>query len=188
MENQAGSQMPKMERRKNLVVGGLSGLAVGLGLGLFLENYIISVCLGLLVGIMLGYRLDRYAPVMKYPPSLIRRMLLWGTIFWATSVAVFHFMRIDQNNTLRILLSLAPIVPGTFFVVSIGTAIARLDEMQRKIQVESLAISFAGTALVALSYGLLGFAGVKQANWLFVPLVMVLFWLVGKLWTMGRYR
>ncbi len=89
---------------------------------------------------------------------------------------------------MRILLSLAPVIPGIFFVVSIGAAINRLDEMQREIQVEALAISFAGTALVAFSYSLLGLAGVRQANWIFVPLVMVVFWLVGKLWTMWRYR
>jgi hypothetical protein len=125
---------------------------------------------------------------MKYPAHIWRRIILSGTIFWASILAVSHYIRLEQSDTLRILLALAPVIPGIFFVVFIGAAINRLDEMQRKIQVEALSISFAGTALVALSYGLLGLAGVKQANWIFVPLVMAFFWLAGKLWTMGRYR
>ena len=126
--------------------------------------------------------------MMRIPPRLVRQVVLSGIIFWLVSVAAFHYIRLVQSDVLRILIALAPAIPGVFFVITIGVAISRLDEMQRRIQIEALAISFAGTALVSLCYGLLGQAGFRQANWVFVLLVMVFFWGVGKLWTLRRYR
>ena len=66
--------------------------------------------------------------------------------------------------------------------------IASLDELQRRIQTEAIAIGFAGTAIVVGGYALLQFAGYAQVNVGVVILIMSLMWLVGKLWTLWRYR
>ena len=64
----------------------------------------------------------------------------------------------------------------------------RLDELQRRIQVEAIAIGFAITALITLSYGLLGLVDIPQPNLLYVSFIMVVSWGLGKLWTMWKYR
>ena len=42
--------------------------------------------------------------------------------------------------------------------------------------------------MVVLTYGLLGNVGVPQAGWIYVPVVMVFGWFLGKMWTLWRYR
>ena len=88
----------------------------------------------------------------------------------------------------QLLIALAPTIPGILLAVSIGSAIAQLDELQRRIQLEAIGIAFGGSIIASLSYALLVLAGFPQVSWMFVPLIMMMLWLVGKLWTMWKYR
>jgi len=64
-----------------------------------------------------------------------------------------------------------------------------LDELQRRIQTEAIAIGFAGTVFACGGYGLLGLAGIAPTlNWNWVVFVMVFMWFLGKMWTLWRYR
>ena len=92
-------------------------------------------------------------------------------------------------GVIAILAALLPIAAWAFLVVTLGMAIASLDELQRRIQTEAIAIGFAGTVIVCGGYGLLGLAGNLPAlNWGLVLFVMVFMWFIGKMWTMWRYR
>ncbi len=73
-------------------------------------------------------------------------------------------------------------------VISIGIAIASLDELQRRIQTEAIAIGFAGTAIFVGGYALFQFAGLSEVNVGLVLFAMSGFWLAGKLRTLWRYR
>jgi len=66
-------------------------------------------------------------------------------------------------------------------VISIGMAIASLDELQRRIQTEAIAIGFAGTAIFVGGYALFQFAGLSEVNVGLVLFAMSGFWLAGKL-------
>jgi hypothetical protein len=63
-----------------------------------------------------------------------------------------------------------------------------LDELQRRIQTEAFAIGFGLSALTMVIVGLMADAGVPQPNWLMAAAVMSVFLLIGKLWTMWKYR
>ena len=63
-----------------------------------------------------------------------------------------------------------------------------MDEMQRWIQIEAIAIAFAGTAILVGGYAMLGFADFPQVNWGVVVMLMAAMWLVGKLWTLWKYK
>lgn len=87
---------------------------------------------------------------------------------------------------MQILLSLAPMLPAIFLCVVIIRMIRRMDEMQRKLQVEALALAFAGTALLTFGYGFLEGAGLPRLSMFAVWPVMAGLWVVGVL--VGRFR
>ena len=70
-----------------------------------------------------------------------------------------RFWWIEAGPARAILAALLPIAAWAFLVVTLGMAIASLDELQRRIQTEAIAIGFAGTVIVCGGYGLLGLAG-----------------------------
>lgn len=86
----------------------------------------------------------------------------------------------------QILLSLAPMLPAIFLCVVIIRMIRRMDEMQRKLQVEALALAFAGTALLTFGYGFLEGVGLPRLSMFAVWPVMAGLWVVGVL--VGRFR
>jgi len=88
----------------------------------------------------------------------------------------------------QLLIALAPAIPGILFALSIGSAIASLDELQRRIQLEAIGIGSGASIIITLIYALLVEAGFPQVSWMFVPLLMILMWLAGKLWTVWKYR
>jgi hypothetical protein len=177
------------ELHKNLITsaiaGGMAGAAFGYGLG----SLWIGILVGILFGLAIGYRLQRMPIKMRYPPYLIRRILLAAG--FCVLVGMGYAVLVDRgwSGTRATLAALLPIAAWSFLVVTLAMAIASLDELQRRIQTEAIAIGFAGTVIVCGGYGLLGLAGILPAiNWGLVIFVMVLMWFVGKMWTLWRYR
>lgn len=60
--------------------------------------------------------------------------------------------------------------------------------MQRRLQLEALALAFAGTALIAFGYGFLEDAGLPRLSVFVVWPLMAVLWLVGGLAGRMRYR
>ena len=119
---------------------------------------------------------------------MARRMAYAGTFLLLASVVYAYLLDLELTRTQIILATLLPTVGWAALIISIGMAIASLDELQRRIQTEAIAIGFAGTAILVGAYSLLQFAGFGQINVGVVLLVMAVMWLVGKLWTLWRYR
>lgn len=91
-----------------------------------------------------------------------------------------------ENTIFRLLLSLAPIVPAILICGVIVRTISQLDELQRKLQLEALALAFAGTALITFSYGFLEGADFPKLSMFVVWPIMATLWLVGIV--LGRVR
>lgn len=65
----------------------------------------------------------------------------------------------------------------------------RLDEMQQRVQLEALAMAFAGTGVLGTAYGFLVNAGLPDIEWgALVWPVMVGLWAIGLLFANRRYR
>jgi hypothetical protein len=177
------------ETRKNIATGVIAGLVIGLVFGFAYESYWIGIPLGILVGLIFGFRLARVPIKMRFPMYLVRRMLLAGVL--CLSLTFGYAVLVDRGlaRTQILLAAILPILSWLLVVLSIVTAIASLDELQRRIQTEAIALGFAGTVFVCGVYGLLGVADVVPAlNWGLVIFVMVFMWFLGKMWTMWRYR
>jgi hypothetical protein len=67
--------------------------------------------------------------------------------------------RLPRGSVVRIAPVLVMGAATTLVIVTVTRGVGRLDEMQQKIQLEALAFAFAGTGVLASSYGFLVGAG-----------------------------
>jgi peptidoglycan/LPS O-acetylase OafA/YrhL len=92
------------------------------------------------------------------------------------------------SDALRTLVAIAPLVPALAVCWVIVRRVRRLDELQRRIELESLSIAFAGTALLTFGYGFLENAGYPRLSWVMVWPLMGALWLVSSMACSRRYR
>jgi hypothetical protein len=184
----------KSEHRKNLGTGLGVGLALGIVFGSALDGLLpfpFDMLAGIVTGLLIGYRIGtRPLPpmMMRYPAFIVRRILVTGALFILGMFGYITLLDLNLPSAQQVLSSLLAIIPAILFILAIATAISHLDEMQRRIQVEAIAIAFAGTAIVVTVYVLLGLAGVPSPAWGLLLVIMTFMWGVGKIWTMWRYR
>ena len=184
-----GPTIPSIEIRKNLITGASAGAMLGLAFGYGFGSLWFGGILGILFGLAIGYRISRVPIKMRYPTYMTRRILLAGAFCVLMGLGYATLLEHGWTGTRAILAAVFPTAAWAFLVITLGMAIASLDELQRRIQTEAIAIGFAGTGILCGAYGLLGLAGIfPPLNWGVVIFVMVCMWLLGKLWTMWRYR
>jgi hypothetical protein len=181
-------QDPAATRRRRVALGAGLGLVVGGGIDLILGDSGWGLVIGILCGALLGYFVRFPLPLMEYPPYIMRRIILSAIFFLVTLFVSQWLLDQELEKSYQVLVAIAPSIPGALLVFSIGSAIAQLDELQRRIQLEGIGIAFGASVIIFLSYALLVEVGIPQVNWMFVPLLMVLLWGIGKLWTMWKYR
>ncbi|EXD35565.1 MULTISPECIES: hypothetical protein [Acinetobacter] len=81
-----------------------------------------------------------------------------------------------ENQSLKVLVSLLPVLPVILVIWVIIRQFIRFDELQRKIQLQALAISFLGTAFLTFSYGFLENIGFPKLTMFIVWPMMGTFW------------
>ncbi|HAY49934.1 MAG: hypothetical protein CMO04_03105 [Thalassospira sp.] len=84
------------------------------------------------------------------------------------------------------IISLLPMLPAIFICAVIVRTIRQMDEMQRKLQFEALAMAFAGTALITFGYGFLEGSGLPKVSMFVVWPIMAVLWFIGVM--IGRIR
>ena len=72
-----------------------------------------------------------------------------------------------------------PVVPAAIVIWLTVRSLSRLDEVQKRIQMQALGFSMAATALTTFGYGFLEGAGLPHLPWTFVLPMMTLLWGVG---------
>jgi hypothetical protein len=175
----------EVESRRTAMIAMGIGLGAGLILGWIIDDLAFGSLMGILVGLAFGGR--DLAP-MRFSPNSLRNMILSGLLIVLSLFLMIRVNKLDLNPPQQYLVALIPLIPSAIFAYAVARAIASLDELQRRIQLEAIAIGFGGTMVFVTAYGMLGQAGVVQANWGFVTLVMAGFWALGKIWTLWKYR
>ncbi|ADZ69398.1 hypothetical protein [Polymorphum gilvum] len=84
--------------------------------------------------------------------------------------------------------SLAPVPTLIPITVILVRTVARLDELQRRIQLEALAVAFAGTGLLSMSYGFLEDIGFPQLSMFVVWPTMASLWAATVVINQTRYK
>ena len=105
------------------------------------------------------------------------------------AVAISLVTTTSSDSVWRVPLALLPMVPLVFALFAFVRYMSRVDELQRRIQLEALAFAFGGTALLTFGYGFLqSIAGYPQVNWFVVWPVMAVLWLAGKARADRKYK
>ncbi len=120
----------------------------------------------------------------KYRNQAYVGFLAYGAV---TAIAMWAVLKYPLGIW-RLPVALAPMVPALFIARSVVRLFSSGDELQIKIQMQSLAFAFVGTVLLTLAYGFLQMAGVPTANWVWVWPLMGTLLLIGKLVAKSRYQ
>ncbi|MFC3124029.1 hypothetical protein ACFOD4_03055 [Pseudoroseomonas globiformis] len=88
----------------------------------------------------------------------------------------------------RIPTALLPMLAGAAICWTVLRQLGRLDELQRRLQLEALSVAFAGTALITFSYGFLEGVGFPRLPMFAVWPVMAVLWIGGLLAGRRRFR
>lgn len=94
----------------------------------------------------------------------------------------------DPEGPLDSLVLLLPMAPAAAMCWVVLRQLRRIDELQRRMQLEALAIAFAGTALLTFSYGFLEIAGWPRLSMFVVWPLMAVLWIVGGQIAARRFR
>jgi O-antigen/teichoic acid export membrane protein len=88
---------------------------------------------------------------------------------------------VNSNNDAwwRYIAALIPMIPAVFVLRAVIRQLARMDELQRNIQLEALAFAFGATAILTFSYGFLERVGLPELSMFFVWPVMAILWTIG---------
>lgn len=93
-----------------------------------------------------------------------------------------------ESQILRPILALLPMVPGFAMCWIVLRQLRRVDELQRRIQLEAMGFAFAGTALITFSYGFLEIAGYERLSMFLIWPLMAILWIAGTIIGNRRYR
>lgn len=95
---------------------------------------------------------------------------------------------IEPTGTLKLAINLAPMLGAFAAAWAILRGLWRMDEMQRRIQFDAIAISFLGTALITFGWGFAEGAGLPHLRAFAVWPIMGTLWGIGSLIAIRRYR
>lgn len=101
--------------------------------------------------------------------------------------AVLVWGHLDGTSPVRWAWALAPALPAVWIVRAVVRHLSRLDDYQRLLQLQSLAVGFAGAMLTAVAVGFLGIAGLPAtaSGWIVYATGMAT-WLVAAAVTRNR--
>ena len=103
-----------------------------------------------------GGRAERVA-YRPYYRDLVIGMVAYGVLL----AAAILFGDLEGDSPWRFAWALLPVLPLAFVLVSVVRLLPRLDEYQRQLQLQALAVGFGAAIIAALTTGFLAFAGLQ---------------------------
>ena len=121
----------------------------------------------------------------RYVIELTSALVVYGLILVGSITLLTH---VDVARPWRDLIALSPMLPALAMPWIILRELRRMDELQRRIQLEALGFSFAGTAILTFSYGFLEGLGYPRLSMFSVWPILAVLWVIGLLLARRRYR
>ena len=120
----------------------------------------------------------------RYIIELTAAMLLYGALLVASNL-IDDAVR--PTGGMRIALALTPMICAACAGWAVMRCIWRMDELQRRIQLDAIAIGFLATALITFGWGFAEEAGAPRLSAFLVWPVMAVAWMAGLLIARRRY-
>jgi hypothetical protein len=102
-------------------------------------------------------------------------------------VVALSLIEANPQSPWRIPLAVAPVVPVGFALLAFIRALGRMDELQRRIQLDAVGFGFGATAIITFTYGLLELVGFPPISFIWVLPLMAALWGVGAVFAARRY-
>lgn len=115
----------------------------------------------------------------------------FGGAMVAYAVVLFAAIAVvNANHTApwRYVVVVLPVIPLCFALLAFLRFFRRMDEFQRRIQMEALAFSFGATMLITATYTFLEAAGAPRLPMISVVPVMSVLWGIGAAFAIRRYQ
>lgn len=122
---------------------------------------------------------------------LYRPQLEFGLAILAYMMVLVGSVTVLQANpdaAWRYYVAVLPVLPAGFVIWLFVRALARLDEMQKRIQMQAFGFVLGTTGLLTFGYGFLEGAGLPHLSWIFVLPFMAVLWGAGTAIFSWRYR
>jgi hypothetical protein len=124
------------------------------------------------------------APLRRYLVEFGGAMTTYVLVLLGTAWVLSTF----PEGHWRYAVAVLPVLPVVLVLWAVRRFIARLDELQRRVQLEGLAFASVGTAVLTFTYGFLEGVGLPHLNWTWVlPLTFAL-WGIGVALAARRYQ
>jgi len=121
----------------------------------------------------------------QYQKELWTALAVYGAVLVGS---IQLLTRLDVARPWRDLVALSPMLPAAATAWVVLRELRRMDELQRRIQLEALGFSFAGTAILTFSYGFLEGLGYPRLSMFTVWPILAMLWVVGLLLARRRYQ
>jgi hypothetical protein len=124
-------------------------------------------------------------PSSCYDPQVITASLVFAAVVIGAAWAAKGF---EKGSAPRIALAAVQSLATAAVIVISMWRLRRLDELQQRIQLQALAIAFAGTGIIVTGYRWLEMAGLPQFDWgTFTWPLMAFLWAAGFIYSNRRY-
>jgi hypothetical protein len=121
----------------------------------------------------------------RYVIELTSTLVVYGLILVGSITLLTH---VDVARPWRDRIALSPMLPALAMPWIILRELRRMDELQRRIQLEALGFSFAGTAILTFSYGFLEGLGYPRLSMFTVWPILAVLWVIGLAFAHRRYQ
>jgi len=137
------------------------------------------------------------------PPNVVQQVPIYSTwVVYRTQIefglAILAYLMVLVGSVIvvqanpqagwRYFVVVLSVAPAGFVIWLTVRSLAKLDELQKRIQMQAFAFALGWTALITFGYGFLEGAGLPHLNWTYIlPLIAVLYALGAVIFT-WRYR
>ena len=121
----------------------------------------------------------------RYAIELCAAIALYGMLLVAANLIE---SAIHPVGRLKIAINLLPMLGALAAAWAIMRALWQMDELQRRIQLDAIAIAFLGTALITFGWGFAEGAGLPPLRAFAVWPMMATLWAIGLVIAQRRYR
>lgn len=123
-------------------------------------------------------------PAARYTVTMLISLALYALAL----VVSLTWLKAGVEGPWKYVIALLPVLPALGVPFAVVRYCQAIDELQRRILLESLSFAFVAAAIATFTYGFLQNAGLPDVSWVWVWPVMGMCWIVGGLVARRRYR
>jgi hypothetical protein len=191
----SNSEKTTGEVKANIGVGASIGAIGGAVLAAWLFQTSLAViiasavcaALGAAIGSRSRSQMGQYA-WFTYSRAAAVRLIVSVSLFLILFLAAVYSALLEVDQWLKLMLASAASLSSLLLVYSAGYAINELDDLQKKIIYEAMAVGAAISFVLLMALGIFSFVISIPFHWFFALIIVMFSWLAGRFIVAWRYR